>query len=306
LGYVVAEENMIKELPEIVAEIGINHNGSVELANEIAISCLTAASATEYPLDKIFIKFQKRCPEVSVPKDMWNVQRVSPVTGEVTSYIDYKKEIEFEYDDYVELNWLNDECGGWFVSVWDEPSAFFARDNFPGMPYIKIPSAHLTNQKLIKAAAFTDIPMVMSTGMSTQEEINISVDVATRWSDAVPTILACTATYPCVDEEVNFFKLEWLQNRGLAQYVMSRYRHGFSSHSPSPYPAIYSNFFDVDMIEVHVTTDRALPGSDQAASLEYSGFELLLRETIRISKLYGTGQFMFESEKIKREQLRGK
>jgi len=85
---------MNNELPEIVFEVGINHNGSVELANEIAVSCLTAVSATEYPLDKIFIKFQKRCPEVSVPKDMWNIQRVSPVTGEVTSYIDYKKEIE--------------------------------------------------------------------------------------------------------------------------------------------------------------------------------------------------------------------
>lgn len=301
---------MIRKLPEIVAEIGINHNGNVELANEIAINCLTAASATKYPLDKIFIKFQKRFPEVSVPKDMWEVQRVSPVTGLVTSYIDYKKEIEFEYDDYVQFDWLMHECGGWFVSVWDEPSAFFVGDNFPDLPYIKIPSAHITNRELIQAAGTTGIPLIISTGMSTKEEIIYAIEYAKIYSTtlALPTVLSCTAEYPCADEHLNFFKLDWLQQGFGMPFGMpfgGYYRHGFSSHSPSPFPAIYSNFFDVDMIEVHVTADRSLPGSDQAASLEYAGFELLLRETVRISKLWGTGEFMFEQEKMKKDQLRG-
>jgi N-acetylneuraminate synthase len=236
---------------------------------------------------------------------MWRVQRVSPVTGHIVSYIDYKKEIEFEYDDYVQLDWLNGECGGWFVSVWDEPSAMFVKDNFPDMPYIKIPSAHITNKQLIKAAGYTGIPLIISTGMSTEKEVIAAIEQAKRWSDAIVTVLSCTAEYPCPDNHLNFCKLDWLQ-RGYGMPYGGYYRHGFSSHSPSPFPAIYSNFFDVDMIEVHVTTDRTLPGSDQAASLEYSGVELLLRETIRISKLWGTGDFLFEEEKMKREQLRGK
>jgi sialic acid synthase SpsE len=297
---------IFEKLPEIVCEIGINHNGSVDIADEIAITCLTAAKNVGYPTDLIYFKFQKRHPESSVPKDMWDVQRTSPVTGDVVRYIDYKKQIELELDDYVQLNWLFDECGGWFVSVWDEPSVSFIRENFDHIPYVKIPSSHLTDHKLIKFATMCDADLIISTGMSTQKEIDEATRVAYRYLDATQRliVMSCTATYPCADEEVNFMKLDYIRSIGDS-HMHSAYKVGFSSHSASPFPAIYSNFMNVDMIEVHVTKDRTLPGSDQSASLEYAGLQLLLRETLRINKLYGNGDFIYESELSKRKALRG-
>lgn len=293
-------------LPKIVCEVGLNANGHVDLANDIADMCLTAADNTSYPHELVYIKFQKRNPEISTPKHMRDVQRISPYDGKTKSYIEYKHDLEFGLDEYKELDWLTDACGGIFCSVWDQDSVDFVIDNFRYWPYIKIPSAHLTNHELIRAAIATDMDLILSTGMSTWEEIKEAHDVwfrSEKLSEQELTILSSTATYPCIDEEINFFKL-----RRLRDYF-SMYAHGygvgFSSHALSPFPAIYSNFYDVDMIEIHVTTDRSLPGSDQSASLEQPGIELLMRETLKIPKLYGDGVFVYDSELEKRKSLRG-
>lgn len=291
-----------EQLPNIVLEIGINANGSALLANEIMGSCLLAADIARYPTDLIYFKFQKRDPGVSTPKHMWDVIRRSPVSNKLVPYIEYKKEIEFGKEDYQQFEWVNDRCGGWFTSVWDIPSVDFISQNFPFVPYIKIPSAHLTNEPLINKAAETKIPLIVSTGMSTRIEMDVAIAHAIAVSYYPITVLSCTATYPCKDEEINFFKLNYLREANEQSWMI---KHGFSSHSPSPFPAIYSCFFDVDMVEVHVTADRTLPGSDQAASLEYNGILLMFREILRISKLYGDGSFIFDSELEKKRSLRG-
>ena len=291
-------------LPKIVCEIGLNANGRVDLANEITEMCLSAAITTGYPLDLVYIKFQKRDPEISTPEHMRDVQRVSPYDGKTKSYIEYKHDMEFGIIIYDELDWITDACGGIFCSAWDIESVNFIAKNYPHWPYIKIPSAHLTNHDLVRAAIETHMHIIVSTGMSTVDEI---LDVVGIWNEYYPTridqgltILSCTATYPCADEEINFYKLD-----RLVMMESDAHDVGFSSHSPSPFPAIYSNFYSVDMIEVHVTSDRTLPGSDQSASLEKPAIELLMRETLKIPKLYGDGVFVYDSELEKRKSLRG-
>jgi N-acetylneuraminate synthase len=286
------------DLPKIIVEAGLNHNGHVDLAIEIADMCLEAADNTGYPRELLYIKFQKRSPEASTPEHMRDVQRVSPHDGKIKSYIEYKHDVEFGLSEYGELDWITDACGGIFASAWDTESVYFIINNFPHWPYIKIPSAHLTNRELLITAAETKMPMIISTGMSTKDEIETAHGTILPINNNLK-ILSCTATYPCIDKEINFYKLGFLSGRFGASNV------GFSAHSPSPYPAIYSNFYDVDMIEVHVTTDRSLPGSDQSASLEQPGLELLMRETMRIPKLLGDGRFIYDSELAKRKSLRG-
>lgn len=292
-------------LPKIILEVGINHNGHVDLASEIADMCLDTADSTGYPRESIYIKFQKRNPEVSTPVHMWQMQRISPVTGEMGTYIEYKRQIEFGEHEYAELDWITDACGGIFVSVWDVDSVNFVSENFPHWPYIKIPSAHLTNHDLLRAAINTDIPLILSTGMSTWDEIGDAYGVYNDFNrvGSQLTILSCTASYPCKDDEINFYKLDRMMK--YFPTMSNDNMVGFSSHAPSPFPAIYSNFYGVDMIEVHVTTDRSLPGSDQSASLEKPAIELLMRETLKIPKLYGDGVFIYDSELGKRKSLRG-
>lgn len=291
------------DLPKIVFEVGLNSNGNTDLANDIFTMGLRAAETTGYPRDLIYFKFQKRYPDVSTPGHMKDVPRVSPVSGKQMTYLEYRHEIEFWEEEYHSFDWLFDRCGGWFASVWDLPSVKYIVEHHGYVPYIKIPSAHLTNYELVEAAFETNIPLILSTGMSTRDEIDYWINEIRRGAAHPVHVLSCTAVYPCRNSEINFFKLDYLRDEALRYFML---RHGFSSHSSSPFPAIYSNFYDVNMIEVHVTKDRALPGSDQAASLEYNGIELLLRETLRIKKLYGPGIFMFPGEKLKRESLRGK
>jgi N-acetylneuraminate synthase len=290
------------DLPILVLEVGINHNGSVDVAKQTIDMVVSAARNTGYPLEKTLVKFQKRMPEHSVPKEMWGTRRISPVSGREMSYIDYKREIEFWRMDYEEIDAYTRKCGvWWFASTWDIPSADFFYQHFSHIPYLKIPSAHLTNHELIQHIVdYGHFSIIMSTGMSTEEEIDAAVDLIPYQYNSV--LLACTASYPCADGEINLSKIQTLDD-----YYRTPGRDiGFSSHSVSPYPAIFSNFFDVDMIEVHVTLDRTMPGSDHSASLEKPAIELLMRETLRIPKLYGTGKLeVLPSEMDKRMQLRG-
>lgn len=160
----------------------------------------------------------------------------------------------------------------------------------------------MTNHALIRAAIETDIDLILSTGMSTREEIDNAYNVwfmSERDSGQSLTILSCTASYPAHSHETNFSKLYYLKDQFFTHDI------GFSSHATTPLIPTYSNFYGVDMIEVHVTTDRSLPGSDNSASLEQPGIELLMRETLRIPKLYGDGRFIYDSELEKRKSLRG-
>jgi len=174
---------------------------------------------------------------------------------------------------------------------------------------VKIPSAKITDLDLLRCVAIEKNEILISTGMSTEEEIVLAIETIykTRKRNNIPlelVVMGCNSSYPTDDQEVNLLSLLTLKH--LSEMLKIPFSLGFSSHSPSPYPAIYSTFFDVRYIEVHYTLDRTLPGTDQAASLESHGLELLARESKRIPKLLGDGTLqVFESEKGPRAKLRG-
>ena len=298
---------MTQELPILVAEIGINAGGDVDIAKK-TIDMVYDAVQPYYPLDKVFIKFQKRNPDLAVPPEMWDTPRKSLKTGQWTNYITYKREIEFGVDEYLELDRYIKGIynSNWFVSVWDLDSVKWVKENFPDMPYVKIPSAHLTNHGLLYAATYLDIPIVLSTGMSINYEISDALKVINTYSPLNKiTLMHCNSSYPCVDNEIDLNAMQELY-RILWDVFSLGGDIGFSSHSSSPYPPIYSNFFNVSMIEFHVTLDRAMEGSDHSASLERNAIELLARETSRIPVIRGKNELVvYASELSKRKSLRG-
>ena len=269
----------------LIAEGGINHNGHLDWALKLCqIAKESGCNA---------VKFQKREPEVSTPKEMWNVQR--EWEGEIISYIDYRRKVEFGQR---ECDVIALRCGqlgiDFSLSVWDEPSLDFAMRY--GLPWIKIPSAHLNNHALMDRASSHGYPLVVSTGMSTQVEIERALEHVPHVPGA--SVMHCTSTYPAKDETLNLSYMKKLSYFGLPV--------GFSSHSPTPFPAIGAGYLGAKSVEAHLTLDRALPGSDQAASLEFKGMQLLRRELDRIDVVTGSGEKeVYPDELPIRRKLRG-
>jgi N-acetylneuraminate synthase len=271
----------------IVAEIGINHGSSLETAKDL----IRMAHRCGVPV----VKFQKRTPELCVPRNEWQKDKQTP-WGTIEPYIEYRRKMEFDYDQYREIDSLCKSLGmQWTASVWDVPSLeFITRFD---VPFIKIPSALLTNHNLINMTIDTDRPIVLSTGMSTIDEIDDAVKLFPSEYDA--TLLHCDSTYPSPDDQTNLRCIESLRYR----YGLSV---GYSLHNKSPYPAIYSVFYGATMIECHISLDRASKGSDHMASLEEGGLHLLVREVNRIPTLIGDGiKRVYDSELSARTKLRG-
>jgi N-acetylneuraminate synthase len=279
-------------MTKVISELGVNFNGSYDLLLELTDMAFRAG--TDY------VKLQVRTPELCVPKDQHNLPR-QWFDGTPMTYIEYRRRMELpleklrEYDQYVCRHYGD---GRLFASVWDVPSLTTVVDNFPNWPYIKIPSAMLTNRRLLQWAIECGKPIIMSTGMSTIDEIDEAVALYPREYPLV--IMACNSAYPIrSDDEVDL---------AVLQTYRERYERpvAFSSHHPSPFPAIYSAFFGAEMVELHVTTDRTLTGSDHSASQEEHGLELVCRELRRIPKLIGDGtKKLYESELPARAKLRG-
>jgi len=298
----------MNDVAELIIEVGINHQGSVDIAKEMIDEVVRAADNTDFPKDKLFFKFQKRNPEVSVPMHMWDKPRKDLLTGEDVLYIEYKRRMEFSENQFYELIWHSRNTGGVFVSVWDVDSVNFVKKHMGKSPYIKIPSPHLTNDTLIEAAIATKIPLIMSTGMSTEEEIAHAIGLVPADYGGNLVVLSCTSSYPCPDSEVNLNKMFELPMIG-DHCLRDKYdepRIGFSSHSIGPFPVLYALAFGAEMVEIHFTLDRAMPGSDHSASLEIPAIELIMREAQRIPVLRGDGEFhVYDSELPKRKSLRG-
>jgi N-acetylneuraminate synthase len=270
----------------LIAEGGLNHNGHLDWALKLC------GQAKEAGCDAI--KFQKREVEVSTPKEMWNTPR--EWEGEVIPYIDYRRKVEFGKHEFDVIALHCERINiGFSLSVWDEPSVDFAQQYV--LPWVKIPSAHLTNHSLIrKAAGMGGFPIVLSTGMSTQEEIDQAVPLVPSLTGA--SLMHCTSTYPARDESLNLSYMSKLSSHGFPV--------GFSSHSPTPYPAIGAGYLGAKSVEAHLTLDRSLPGSDQAASLEFKGMALLRRELDRIDLVMGDGVKRVTDDELPiRRKLRG-
>ncbi len=246
----------------IVAEIGINHNGDLDIAkNMIAVAHHAGVDA---------VKFQKRTPELCVPPDQRGVMRETP-WGYI-SYLEYRYKVEFNAEQYAEINRYCEELGvSWFASVWDEPSVDFMEAYSP-IAY-KVPSASLTDHPLLRRLRATGRPVILSTGMSTMDEIRAAVKVLGT-GDLI--ITHATSTYPCDPEELNLRMIPTLAQEFDCPI-------GYSGHEVGLIPSIVAVSLGACMVERHITLDRAMWGSDQAASVEPGGFERLVKY-IRVSE----------------------
>lgn len=267
-----------------VSEIGINHNGDLNIAKALI------KAAKEAGVDAV--KFQKRTPELCVPLEQRGQMRETP-WGYI-SYLDYRYKVEFTEEDYREIDRYSKELGiTWFASVWDEPSVDFL-EQFDPVCY-KVPSASLTDHSLLKHLRKTGRPIILSTGMSTIEQIRESVSLV--GTDNL-VITHATSTYPCEPEELNLKMIETLQKEFSCPI-------GYSGHEVGLIPSVIAVAFGACMVERHITLDRAMWGSDQAASVEPSGFERLVKY-IRVTELaVGDGvKRVYESEMSSLKKLR--
>ena len=241
----------------VIAEIGINHNGDIGISKQMIDAAVHAGADA--------VKFQKRTPDIATPLEQRNQMRETP-WGYIT-YLEYRHKVEFNEEQYCEIDRYCREQGiDWLVSVWDEPSVEFM-EKFD-TPAYKIPSASLTDSNLIRKARATGRPLILSTGMSTMEQIRKGVEVAGE-KDRV--LMHCTSTYPCEPEELNLKMVDTLRRE------FPNIPIGYSGHEVGLVPSAVAVAFGACMVERHLTLDRAMWGTDQAASVEPGGFERLVK-----------------------------
>jgi N-acetylneuraminate synthase len=247
----------------IIAEIGINHNGDLNIAKQMIDAAVHAGVNA--------VKFQKRTPDVATPPEQQTQMRETP-WGYIT-YLDYRYKVEFSEEQYCEIDQHCKEKGiTWLVSIWDQPSVDFM-EKFD-TPAYKIPSASLTDYGLIRKARATGKPLILSTGMSTIEQIRQGVKIA---GEDNLVLMHCTSTYPCEPEELNLRMVESLRRE------FPNIPIGYSGHEVGLVPTSVAVALGACMVERHLTLDRAMWGSDQAASVEPGGFERLVKY-IRVSE----------------------
>ncbi len=267
----------------IIAEIGINHNGSVELAKKhIDLAVKAGCDA---------VKFQKRTVDVVYTKEELARERQS-VFGNTNG--DLKRGLEFDYEEYSQIDKYCKEKGIlWFASCWDEASVDFI-DKFD-VPCYKIASASLTDDKLLKHTKAKGKPILLSTGMSTMDEIRHAVEVLGK--DNL-VIYHCTSTYPSNAEETNLKAIETLKQEFDVPI-------GYSGHERGITPSILAAALGACSVERHITTDRTNWGSDQAASLELTGLSHMVRDIRQVPELLGNGiKVVYDREIPIKEKLR--
>ena len=264
-----------KSLPNsycyVIAEIGINHNGDIDLAKQL-IGMAKGAGCDA-------VKFQKRTPEICVPIEQRDIPRETP--WGVMSYFEYKKKIEFGHEEYSQIAAYCEKLQiEWSASAWDSPSQMFLRDF--NLPFNKIASAMLTNIELLHLVAEEQKPTFVSTGMSTLQQIDLAVGIFE--SKKCPIVLMHTvSTYPTQLSDLNLRMIETLRNR------YPKIPIAYSGHESSVSPSIIAVSLGAVAIERHITLDRSAFGSDQSASLEKRGLEKLVNEIRRVPQVLGDG-----------------
>lgn len=275
----------------IVAEAGQNHSGSLE--NAFRLIDMAHDAGCDY------VKFQKRTPEMAVPLDQQAKMRDGTPWGTLT-YLEYRRKLEFEGFEFEAIAGYCEEKGiPFFGSCWDIPSAGFLMAYEPD--YIKIPSAKLTDDPLLtwlrkNSAKQPNTRIVLSTGMSTLEEIEHAVQTL---GPTNPLLMHCTSTYPCPPEEINLLAMATLR----ATYP---YEVGYSGHETSLAPTLAAVAMGATMVERHITLDRSMWGSDQAASVEPAGLKRLVKDIRLIERSMGDGVKKVEPGEVEpRRRLRG-
>ena len=251
----------------VIAEIGINHNGQINLAKKmIDIAVTTGCDA---------VKFQKRTVDVVYTQEELSKERKS-VFGNTNG--DLKRGLEFGEDEYRQIDEYCKEKGIlWFASCWDEDSVDFMKKF--DIPCYKIASASLTDDDLLKYTRKTGKPILLSTGMSTMDQIRHAVDVLGKEN---LIIYHCTSTYPSNADEMNLRAIETLKEEFDCPI-------GYSGHERGVTPSILAVALGACSVERHITVDRTNWGSDQAASLEMAGLYHMVRDIRQVPFLLGDG-----------------
>lgn len=271
----------------IIAEIGINHNGSLEVAKKlIDIAAVAGCDA---------VKFQKRNPDVCVPEHQKHVMRETP-WGNMT-YLQYKYRVEFDKEQYDEIDqYCRDKGIAWSASPWDMDSLEFLQQY--ELPFIKVPSAMITNEELMRGCARTGMKVIFSAGMSTLDETDKAVDWM-REEDAEFALLHCNSTYPAPIEDLNLRCIQTLQSRYGCEV-------GYSGHEFRLGTTVASVYLGATILERHITLDRTMWGSDHLASVEPQGLIKLVKGVRELETALGDGvKRVTEGEIPVRKKLRG-
>jgi len=269
----------------IIAEIGINHNGSLDIAKKLIDEAAAAGCDA--------VKFQKRTPELCTPKDQWHILRETP-WGQMT-YINYRHMVEFGYDEYEAIDRHCREKGiDWFASCWDEEAVDFIEQFNP--PMYKFASASLTDHALIEKVKRLGRPYILSTGMSTMREITQAID---KFGTDNLLVAHSTSAYPCPPKELNLRMIDTLC--GLYPETPI----GYSGHETGLSTTVAAVAMGASFVERHFTLDRAMWGSDQAASVEPQGMQRLVRDIRDVETSFGDGiKRVYDSELGAMKRLR--
>ena len=272
----------------MIAEIGLNHNGDIQIAKKL----IDAVFATNWDC----AKFQKRTPSICVPESQKNLMRDTP-WGRMT-YLEYRYKVEFEKEQYDYIDrYCKEKPIAWTASVWDLKSLEFIMGY--DVPFIKIPSAKLTEHECLIEAAKSGKPIVLSTGMSTVPEIDTAVDLLEKHARGGYVLMHTNSVYPAPPEELNLRVINFLKER-YGCIV------GYSGHEEDLEPSVIAVSLGASLIERHVTLDHHMWGSDHFASLEVHGMSLLLKRIKNINVILGDGvKKLTEKETEVRKKLRG-
>ena len=276
----------MKKKPYLIAEIGINHNGDIEIAKKL----ISNAKKANFNA----VKFQKRTVELVYSDEILNIPRDSPWG---TTQRDQKNGLEFGEKEYDEIN---DYCKSkkieWFCSAWDINSLNFLKKY--NLKYNKIASAMIVDIRLLKEVEKEKKHTFISTGMSTREDIDNAVEIFRSFNCSFE-LMHCVSTYPMAPEEANLETINSLKKTYKCDVGYSGYENGIAI-------SLAATMMNISSLERHITLDRAMYGSDQSASLEMQGMEKL---TSSIDKMYlaiGTDKlgYISENEKIIAKKLR--
>ena len=273
---------MFKDLkkPYLISEIGINHNGDINIAKKL----IDASSATNWDC----VKFQKRNPDVCVPESQKNILRKTP-WGEI-KYIDYKFKVEFEINEYNEIDSICKEKKiDWTASVWDYDSLDFLTGNYPDIKFLKIPSAINGSHDFLVDCCKTGFPILLSLGMSDLKDCDEIVNLLNKHSSDF-CVMHTNSSYPAPNDQLNL---------SLIPFFIKRYNCpvGYSGHEIDLEPSVIASVLGANVIERHVTLDHNMWGSDHKASLEVHAMDILRKRIVSVREALGNPEKkIFESE----------
>ena len=262
----------------VIGEIGINHNGSLEIAKEL-IDLASDAGANA-------VKFQKREIDLVYTEEFLNGPRESPWG---TTQREQKEGLEFGFDEYTEIDKYCEKKGiEWFASAWDLESQNFLKQF--NLKHNKIASAMIVYNELVKEVASEGKHTLISTGMTTEDEITKAVDAFNN-ANCPFELMHCISTYPMKDEDANLNAIQTLREKYSCDI-------GYSGHEVGLAVSYAAVALGVTSLERHITLDRAMYGSDQASSVEPAGFRMLVSAARKIEEAMGDGSIGYHEKEV--------